>query len=339
MTSDASSGRRSTIHEVARAAGVSHQTVSRYLRGLGPFRPQTIEQVEAAIEELNYRPNTIARSMRTRRTGVLSVVLPSPVEQMPTPMLAAAGEVAHREGFLMEIAVVEGSPQERAARARELMDSGRVEGVLSLSGLPGLEESPRTATTAALAVLGQYDDRLRGIGPLADASLVAEIVRRLAAMGHRRFLHVQGPQEWASAAARRQIFEETIAADGLESHGVVGGAWSPETGHSAIMELAEDSGVTAVVAANDYVAFGVMRAAHERGWRIPEDLSVVGWDDLGVSRYAVPALSTVAADRAGQGRFAMERLIALVREQDPPTVMPEMNTLLLRESVGPAPRR
>lgn len=333
--------RAATLHEVAKLAGVSHQTVSRYLRNMGPFKPSTEERVEKAIRDLNYRPNMIARSMRTRQTGVLAVILPSPVTAMPTPTLAAAAEVAHEAGCFMEIAVVEGKAADRAARAQELLDSGRVEGVLSLGGLPGMEDHPRSARGAALAILDQFDDKLRGIGPLADASVIREIVGTLAEQGHRRFLHVAGPQDWASARARQRVYEESITELGVESHGALGGDWTPETGYRAVSQLDASSGVTAVVAANDYLAMGAVRAAHDRGWHVPRALSVVGWDDLETGRYATPSLSTVSVDREEQGRYAMRRLLALVRGEDPDDAAPssrQINTLVWRESSGPAPR-
>lgn len=334
---EARPARAATIHQVARRAGVSHQTVSRYLRDMGPFREDTIKRVEEAIKELDYRPNMIARSMRTRRTGVLTALLPAPVTQMPTPVLAAAAEVAHAAGYFMEISVVDGPAEERSRRARELMSSGRVEGVLSLAGLPELQDQPKTPTSGALTIVEQYDDKLRGVGDLADASPLREIITTLADLGHRRFLHIHGPEEWSAARARRRVYEETIEELGLESHGVPGGAWSATTGYAALKELDADSGVTAVLAANDSIALGAMRAAHERGWRIPEDLSLVGWDDVEAGRYATPSLSTVAVDGQGRGRYAMRRLISLVRGEDPPTDGPAPNTMVLRESTGPAP--
>ncbi|GAB3192470.1 LacI family DNA-binding transcriptional regulator [Nesterenkonia suensis] len=337
--SEAKPARAATIHEVARRAGVSHQTVSRYLRDMGPFRPETISRVEAAIQELDYRPNMIARSMRTRQTGVLTALLPSPVTQMPTPMLAAAAETAHQAGYSMEIAVVEGSADDRSDRARELMGSGRVEGVLSLVGLPGMEDQPKTPSSGALTIVEQFDDQLRGLGTLADASALREIITSLAEHGHRRFLHIQGPGEWASARARREVYEQTLADLGLESHGVVGGDWSPAVGYEAIRSLPPTSGVTAVIAANDFVAMGAIRAAQERGWSVPQALSVVGWDDIDLGRYATPSLSTVTVDRAGRGRHAMQRLIALVRGHQPPEDVPEPNRVVLRESTGPAPQQ
>lgn len=324
-----------TIYEVARRAGVSHQTVSRYLRNMGPFRPGTKERVEQAIRELNYRPNAAARTMRTRRTGILTVILPSQVNAFPTSTLAAAAEVAHGCGYYMEISVLEGSAQDRARHATELIQSGRVEGVLSLSALPGMAERPQGPDSAALTILDHFDDNLRGIGPLTDASIMREIVKTLADLGHQHLLHIAGPRDWTSACARHRVFEEAVGEFGLISEGVVGGGWAPEVGYQAVSELDPRSPVTAVIAANDYVAMGAMRAAYDRGWQVPARLSITGWDDLDTGRYATPSLSTVAVDREGQGRQAMRRLIALVRGEEPPSPEPLINRLILRESTGP----
>lgn len=328
--------RRPTIVQVARLAGVSHQTVSRYLRHNGGLKPETVRRVEAAIAELDYRPDLVARSMRTRRSGRLAVLLPAGALLLPTRLLSAAAAVAHEAGFLMEAVSIEGDPAERAARARELISSGQVEGVLSLSSLPGLSDQPAAPSGAAFVAVGEYDDELHGIGELADGSVVGEIIEHLARLGHRNFLHVGGPDAWASARARRRVYLEMIERLGLTSHGVVDGDWSAGSGYEAVRALPESSPVTAIVAANDAIATGAVRAALERGWGVPDHVSVVGWDDIEMGRFATPSLSTVAVDREGQGRIAMSRLIALVRGGPPPEPAARpLNRLVLRESTGP----
>ncbi|MEE2048648.1 substrate-binding domain-containing protein, partial [Nocardiopsis tropica] len=126
---------------------------------------------------------------------------------------------------------------------------------------------------------------------------------------------------------------------GLESHGVVDGDWSAESGRDAVRSLAEDSGVTAVIAANDVVAAGVVRGALERGWGVPDDLSVTGWDNNPVGAYLSPALTTVDVDRERLGRDAMERLVASVRGTEPALSDGPLNRIVWRESTGPAPLR
>ena len=331
--------RRSTVWQVAERAGVSHQTVSRYLRKDGGFRPATVEKIEQAIKELDYRPNLVARSMRTRRTGILSVVLPPFVEAIPTRSIAAAADVAHQAGYFMEITVLEDAVKNRAGRVQELMESGRVEGVLSFGALPGLETTAATETQAALQIFDQFDDRLRGRGLLADASPLREIFDHLSSLGHRRFLHLAGPQDWASARARQQVYEESIVELGLTSAGVLECEWSAQSGYDAVHSLPAYHGATAIITGNDLIAAGAVRAASERGWRVPEAISVTGWDDMEMGRFFRPTLTTVAINRTEQGRFAMGQLIALIERGSPPALPQTLHRLILRESTDSAPMK
>ena len=115
--------------------------------------------------------------------------------------------------------------------------------------------------------------------------------------------------------------------------------WSGRSGYEAVSSLPADTAVTAVVGANDRLAMGAIRACLSRGWRVPENVSVFGWDDDELGRFATPSLSTVAIDRHRQGREAMARLIALIRGMEPPTADPtSLHTVIPRESSGPAPR-
>ncbi|MDA2810931.1 LacI family DNA-binding transcriptional regulator [Nocardiopsis sp. RSe5-2] len=328
------------MKEVARAAGVSHQTVSRHLRFAGEgLKASTRERVDAAIRELGYRPNLIARSMRTRRTGRLAILLPSVGDASPGRTLVGAIGAARAAGYAVEVLSVEGGARERAGRLADLAGSGQVEGVLSLAPAE-LGDGPPPDAEAAVVVSAGYDDRMRGIGELADGSPVADLVAGLAAGGHRRFLHVAGDRGYASARGRRRAYLEIVERLGLESHGVADGDWSAESGRAAVLDLPEDSGVTAVIAGNDAVAAGAVRGALERGWSVPGDLSVTGWDDAPVAAYLSPALTTVAVDLERLGTRAMERLIAAVRGTDPEVEEDEpLNRVVWRESTGPAPRR
>jgi LacI family repressor for deo operon, udp, cdd, tsx, nupC, and nupG len=328
--------KRATIYEVAALAGVSHETVSRYLRNDGGgLKPATVEKVRTAIGELNYRPNLIARSMRTRRTGRIALVLPAAsTMELPLRVMSAASAVAHAAGYAIDILGLEGSGTDRVARAQELADSGEFEGILALASLGG---APLPDLRTALVIVADYDDELRGLGLLADGAACGEVVQLLADLGHTHLLHVAGASSYASARNRRKTFVDTTARLGL-SGTVSEGGWSGQSGYEAVLGLPADSPVTAVVAANDHVAMGVVRAALDRGWTVPGELSVFGWDDDELCRYTSPSLSTVAIDRERQGREAMERLIALIRDTDPPAPDPRsLHTLVPRESIGPVP--
>ncbi|WP_420116700.1 LacI family DNA-binding transcriptional regulator, partial [Micromonospora sp.] len=226
--------RAATIHEVARAAGVSHQTVSRFLKGRGGLKPQTLEKVTQAIEQLNYRPNLAARSMRTRRSGRIAVVLPDTTDFVPTRLLSGATDAAHEGGYLLDVVGLEGDAAARADRMRTLLSPENVDAVLSFTPLATrMADLDLTSFPVPVLVDGEYDDNMRAQGVLADASPIAEIVRRLAADGHRRFAHVAGSDLWASARNRRRVYETTVAQLGLTSCAVVDGDWTVRSGWEA----------------------------------------------------------------------------------------------------------
>ncbi|MBX9396561.1 substrate-binding domain-containing protein [Streptomyces sp. TRM72054] len=260
------------------------------------------------MRELDYRPNLVARSMRTRRTGRLAVVMP-PMTFSPSRMLAGAAAAAHEAGYAVEVVSLQGGAEARTERVLELADSGQVEGILALVPFrPEIEE--RLPTGAAVVVSADFDDSMRGIGELTDASPVAELIEHLAGLGHRRFLHVAGDQQFASARARKDAYLRAVERLGLESVGVADGDWSGESGVTAIHELDAGRLATAVIAANDVVAAGVIRGAHDRGLDVPGDLSVTGWDNNDICRY-------------------------LPRGQAPEQSRNPVNTVIWRESVAP----
>ncbi|WP_405372529.1 MULTISPECIES: LacI family DNA-binding transcriptional regulator [unclassified Microbacterium] len=324
--------KRPTMMEVARLAGVSHQTVSRYLRAEGGLRPATRESIDRAVNELNYRPNLVARSMRTRRTGRLAVVLPR-MTYDPARMVAGAAAAAAEAGFGIEVVSV-GGAAERTQRALELADSGQVEGVLSLSPLAGSSSAAHTAVP--VVVSDDFDEEMRGVSALADASPVVELVAGLAAQGHTRFAHVAGAPQFASARARADTFTRAVQEAGLEVTAVYEGDWSGESGIRAVRAMDERHRPTAVIAANDVVAAGVIRGAWERGWTVPGDLSVTGWDNHVLGQFGVPSLTTVDVDLEGLGRNAMRRLIAAVRSNAPSgEPEPLLTGVVWRESTAP----
>ncbi|WP_327635914.1 LacI family transcriptional regulator [Kribbella sp. NBC_00482] len=331
---DPASKRPATIHQVASLAGVSHTTVSRYLQDKDSLKPKTRIKVEYAVKALDYRPNLVARSMRTRHTNRLAIVLASGAH-FPGRLLAAASRTAHDAGYQVEIVSVEGGARERSERIDELARSGQVEGILALSPI---SLKGKNSNRVPIVENGTYDDKLHGLAELADASEIREIIEYLVSLGHRTFLHVAGAQNFASARNRKSVYLETVERLGLQSVGAVDGDWSAQSGFDAITALPADCGVTAVVAGNDVVAMGVIRGALSRGWSVPGDLSVFGWDDDEIGRFATPSLSTVAVDREAQGRAAVHQLLAEIRGEPSPQPMPQtINRLIYRESTAPPP--
>lgn len=330
MSSD-SVRKRPTIREVAALAGVSHQTVSRYLRHSGGLRGSTVTSIESAISELGYQPDLAARSMRTRRADTLAIVLPGlPRGNVYHRELTAACALAHEAGFRTEIVFAEGDAGHRGTHIRELLASGRVDGALSLAPLTSeyLQSEHRVVASADL------DDDMRNIGALADGSTAGAIVEYLADLGHRHFLHIAGDDTYASARNRATAYSDAINRLRLQSHGIVGHSWSAAVGYEAVAALPDDSPVTAVVT-HDPAAAGAVRAAYDRQWGVPQRLSVFGWGNQTMSQYGIPTLSTVAVDREMRGRYAMEQLVAAVRQEAPPPPPPgPLNHLIFRESTA-----
>jgi DNA-binding LacI/PurR family transcriptional regulator len=327
--------RRPTITDVARLAGVSPQTVSRYLRYNGGLKPATLERVEKAIRELDYRPNLVARSMRTRKTGRLAILMPA-MAFNPSRMLAGAGATAQDAGFFVDVVSAGGGVRARSDRLLELADSGQYEGILSLAPvLPAVESKLHQRT--AVVISADFDDEMRGIGQLADATPLVRMIEHLAALGHSRFLHVAGDAQFASARARKQSYLETVERLGVESVGVFDGDWSGESGIEAIRSLPSRARPTAVIAANDLVAAGVVRGARERGWDVPGDLSVTGWDNAGVGQFMTPSLTTVDVELEQLGSTAMAKLIAGLRDSAPETTEGSLFRIIWRESTAEPP--
>ncbi|SFJ94213.1 LacI family DNA-binding transcriptional regulator [Cellulomonas sp. KH9] len=328
---------RATSRDVARLAGVAQSTVSYVLAGKGSISPATRERVLRAAEELHYRPNLAARAMRTRRTGRVAAVMGLPAYD-PAAMLAGASAAAQAAGYAMDVLHVDGSVETRSERVLELARSGQFEGVLSFTPLlPAVQD--HAPDGVPVAVSDTFDDDMHAAGELVDSSPVVTFVEHLAALGHTRFLHVAGPPEYASAVARRDAYLATVERLGLTSLGVVEGDWSGRAGLHAIRSLPEHAPPLAVIASNDLVAVGVMRGAAERGWSVPGDVSVTGWDNAAVGPYLTPSLTTVDTDRTEAGRRAMRQLVAALHAEPAPAGLPPLTTVVWRESTAPPAHR
>ena len=328
-------GSRPTIWDVARVAGVSQQTVSRYLREDSQMRPETIDRVRAAIDQLQYQPNLAARSMRTRRSTRVGVFIPTMSHSGMAEVFSGAVEAAHEAGYGVEAFSVDGTARDRYEKVLQVADSGQVAGVLALAPLPP-ESGNQYPRRAVIVVSGDYDDQTRGIGELADGSPVADLMEHLYSIGHRRFVHITGDLGFSSARARRDVFIETVERLGVGPARVFEGGWTEAHGHDAVMSLREQECPTAIIGANDLVAAGAIQAARRRGWRVPEDVSITGWDNYPLSASLEPSLTTVDVDRRKLGRSSMGRLIATLQDQEPPSPEGNLNTIVWRDSVASA---
>ena len=299
------------MFDVARVAGVSHQTVSRVLNAHPNVREVTRTRVLSAIDELGYRPNRAARTLVTGRDRVLGVVAPGSTLFGPVSLLAAFEEQAVNAGFgvsVVRIRTLDGTSV-REAVDRHL--DGQVSGIVVIAPVApvaaALDELPRTvplvtvdgdpARPGAMATVDQVEG-----GRVAT--------RRLLEAGHRTVWHISGPPDWFDAAGRAAGWEAELRAAGCEVPPVVPGDWSPDAGYRAGQFLGRMPEVTAVFAANDAMATGLLHALHERGRSVPGDISVVGFDDVPSSAHLIPPLTTVRPDFEAVARAALELLVA-----------------------------
>lgn len=320
--------KRPTSHDVAHLAGVSQSTVSFVFTGRAGISEATREKVLRAASELHYRPNLAARSMRTQRTGRLAVVVPI-ATMNPLTLLSGSIAAARDQGYVVEVVSLPEEQTARDERLAEVVESGQYEGILAFTPLPFTDT---TGGGPIVLSVGEFDDAMHMTGEFTDSRPIAEMIERLAAQGHRRFIHLAGAEDFPSARARRAAYLDAIERLGLESLGVTDGDWSGKAGEDAIAALPDDAPPLAVIAANDVIATGAIRAATRRGWKLPDQVAVTGWDDHHQSAFLVPSLTSVAQDRERLGAYSMHRLIAAVRGGEPPEKPAGLLTIVWRES-------
>jgi DNA-binding LacI/PurR family transcriptional regulator len=321
--------------DVARLAGVSHQTVSRVLNQHPNVRAETREKVLAAIRELSYRPNAAARTLVTRRTHTLGVISFDTTLYGPASMLYGI-EQAARHAYFVSIASLPALDHRGVLDAVDRFVGQAVEGIIVIA--------PQTSAVAALnGITANVPLVAVGCGtkaPLASVAVdntagAARATRYLLDLGHQTVHHVGGPGSWLDARERTEGWRQVLAAAGAPQPEVLAGDWSARSGYEIGLQLAQMSEVTAVFCANDHMALGVLRALGERGRRVPDDVSVVGFDDIPESAFFLPPLTTVRQDFGELGRRALRLLIDTISDhQSVGSRLPVDPELVVRSSAA-----
>ncbi|MBO0776297.1 MAG: LacI family DNA-binding transcriptional regulator [Actinobacteria bacterium] len=304
--------------DVARLAGVSHQTVSRVLNDHPNVRPRTRQHVLAAISELGYRPNAAARTLVTRRTRTLGVISFDTTLYGPASMLYGIERAAQHSWFV-SIASLPALDRRSVLGAVERLLGQGVEGIIVIA--------PKTSAVSALSrVPGGVPLVAVGCGthaPLTSAAVdnaagAAQATRYLLDLGHRTVHHVAGPASWLDAQERVAGWRRALREAQVPEPEPVAGDWSSASGYEIGHRITADPGVTAVLCGNDHMALGLLRALAEQGRRVPEDISVVGFDDIPESAYFLPPLTTIRQDFGELGRRALGVLVEIINGQQPP---------------------
>lgn len=326
--------------DVARLAGVSHQTVSRVLNAPAAVRPETRARVEHAIATLGYRPNPAARSLVTRRSRTLGVLTSDATLYGPASMLAGVESGAREAGYYCSVATLPASSPGPVRAAVERLLAQSVEGLVVIAS-----QQQVSAAVAALppgpALVVAGGAAVPGVSRVAveQERGAARVVEHLLALGHETVHHLAGPGSWPEAVGRVRGWRAALRAAGRRAPRVLAGNWTPLSGYRAVLDL-DLTGVTALFAANDHMALGVLRALHERGVAVPEEVSVAGFDDTPEAAFFSPPLTTVRPDFQELGARSVELLLAQVRAGAAPSDLTVPAELVVRASTSrPAPSR
>ncbi len=324
---------RATIRDVAARAGVNPSTVSRVLNEQPAFQvsEDVRRRILAASQSLGYEPSRFARALRTRRSYMLGLAVPNVSDPFFARMFRGAAQEAEREGYVL-VLTDEGGLERWARHASEM------DGLLIATAR---RADPFLGQVSAHGTPFVLVNRRSDEGPYAtvrsdDVAGSRQAVDHLVALGHRRIAHLAGNADFSTAYDRHEGYLEGMAAHGLSVDTAwvqLGGFTSEEGARAAddLFALPPERRPTAVVAVNDLTAVGLLERAYELGVRAPEELSIVGFDDVLLARYCRPALTTVVVAAEEIGRRAVRRL--LDRDLDGETVLPV--SLEVRASTAP----
>ena len=323
--------------DVAGRAGVSVMTVSRVLNGFPGVAEDTRHRVEEAVAALGYRANPAARVLAGGRSRTLGVIAVETQQFGPSHMLYGIEAAARGAGHVLSFVTMAPGADEIGATLDHLR-AAHVEGVIVIAPVrPVIDAVADLDADLPLVVVGG-DPSVRTSTVTIDQEAGARMATaHLLGLGHRTVHHVSGPADWIDATERQRAWAETLEAHGAPPGRFVEGDWTAQGGYAAGTQLAQDPTVTAVFAANDQTALGILRALHEHGRSVPDDVSVVGYDDIPEAAYLVPPLTTVRQDLGEVGRRGVELLLALVDggpAQRHVMVAPE---LIVRASSAPPP--
>lgn len=326
------------MEDVAREAGVSGQTVSRVVNNRGYVGEATRERVNAAMQLLGYRPNSAARALRSGRFRAIGVIMFSFSSYGNQRTLDAIAVRAAQAGYALTLIPVGSSARDTVDGAFRRLEEHAVDGIVIVIEAHQLDEADIEIPIGLPVVF--VDSSRSTTRPFVDtdqaqgARLATE---HLLELGHETVWHVTGPAKSYSAERRRQAWQDTLEARGRRVPEVIAGDWSAESGYRAGQALAADPAVTAVFAANDQMAIGLVRAFREAGLDVPGDVSVVGFDGLPEAAQLWPPLTTVQQHPERVGALAVDTLLAEL-DGDDSAQAPLVPTELVVRASTTAPR-
>ncbi|TCJ15621.1 LacI family transcriptional regulator [Rubrobacter taiwanensis] len=330
------------IRDVAQRAGVSISTVSRVLNDTGyPVKPETRQRVLEAVEELGFRPNDLARGLHLKRTRTVGLVIPDITNPYYPELALGVEATASGEGY----SVIFCNTNRRAEKLEHYVDvllQKRADGIIIAGG--GTDFSPVSQVLSDFdieaAVIGRHNLPFPSV-QIDNVGAAYEATSHLVELGHERIAFISGPLSLTSVQDRLNGYREALRRRGIERDDrlVREGDFQPESGYSAARSLLQGSvRPTAIFAANDRMAIGAMAAAFDLGMEVPEEVSIVGFDDITMASYVRPALTTVSLPGYEMGASAMRLILKLISGKECPRVTWLPAELVVRDSSGPPPR-
>jgi LacI family transcriptional regulator len=324
-----------TIYDIAQLAGVNPSTVSRALSKPGRLNVKTEKRIQDAAKQLGYRVNPMARALPTGRTNTLGLILADITNPVFFDVVRGAERAAARAGYTLLVAESQESGEREAATTERVAPS--VDGIVLGATRLGDEQIRALAETKPVVVVNRAVTGVDDIVPDL-ATGIDEALEHLSGLGHTALAYLSGPSQSWMSRARWQLLIDHAVARGMTIVEIGPNSPTIEGGQDAFSRVAA-SGVTAVLAYNDLIAIGLLRAAHQHEVAVPETLSIVGFDDIFGSDFTTPALTTVRSPLDLVGEYAVQRLLDTVEhreEAEDGDGAGLSTTLVVRDSTGRA---
>ncbi len=333
--------KRVTLDDVAQAVGVSSQTVSRVVNDHPYVSDDTRRRVQEAIRKLGYRPNRAARSLATHRTCMLGIVTFGIDHYGPAQMVTHVEQTARARGYGVTLSTIRELTPHEIRVAIDALGGSAVDGLVLITPVTGLSAADMVALCGHIPFV-QIDTELGAKVPsvVIDQRFGSRLAtQHLIDLGHCTLCEISGPLNWYGAQARHESWLKTLHRAGLTPGLSVEGDWTAEGGFHAANRLLDEGAVfSGLVVGNDQMALGAIRALRRRGLRVPEDVSVVGFDDIPEAAYFEPPLTTVWQNFAALGEQSVEYLVALIDNPHTPVHQRVLHPQLVERQSACPPR-